>query len=168
MDPHYLREQKSETINPGPLLNIRNTFPLYLLAVLFSPFIYYKNIFAFLYAYLFAFLHFYLPSPSSSPLLFCNHHHHLSFYLLCIFHICFASLSLLQNQLELVTLQLENKALFSSYSTWDQYLLTQICATLIMCSYRPSGSNMLNTYVYSAENLATSLLNVLFIMDYVY
>ena len=55
----------------------------------------YKNIFAFLFASWFAFLHFYLPSPSSPPLLFCNHHHHLGFYLLCFFPICFTSLSLL-------------------------------------------------------------------------
>ena len=86
-------------MNPGQILIIRNTFILYLLAILFSPFIYYENTKTYLPFY----LHIYLPvytlfvitiiistfilqSPPPSWFLFA-----------LLFPICFASLSLLQN-----------------------------------------------------------------------
>ena len=77
-------------MNPGPILIIRNIFPLYLLAVLLSPLINYentKNIF-FLICFLFAYLHFYLQSPPSSPLLFAITT--ITFTFICfVFPICF-------------------------------------------------------------------------------
>ena len=59
-------------MNPGLILIIRNTFILYLLAVLFSPFIYYENTKIYLPSY----LHLYLPLFT----FICHHHHHLHFY----------------------------------------------------------------------------------------
>ena len=69
-------------MNPGPLLNIRNTLPLSLLAILFSPFIYYENTKISLLLYL----------PSYTFI--CHYHHHLHFYFAIttsiLVFICFA------------------------------------------------------------------------------
>ena len=69
-------------MNPGPLLNIRNTFPLYLLAVLFSPLINFENT----KIYLLSYLHL--------STFICHHHHHLHFYFaittIIFIFICFA------------------------------------------------------------------------------
>ena len=122
-------------MNPGPLFIIRNTFILYLLAVLFSPFIYYENT----KKYLPSFLHLYFPFYT----FICHHHHHLDFYFaitttilvfICfVFSYLFCFLESLANLARTCDTLAGRQGSFFSYSTWDRYLLTRICATLIMC-----------------------------------
>ena len=139
MDPHLFERVDKWNYEPGPLLNIRNTFILYLLAVLFSPFIYYENTKLSLLLY----LHLYLPLYT-----FYHHHHHLHFIFaiattIIFVFICFV-FSYLFCFLESLTKlartcdTLDGKQGSMFFLLHVGSILTRICATLILCSCRPS------------------------------